>query len=89
MQIYFLAYLQMTLLIHVVTSSLKTHKKLTKEFPKVLECLKAKKLIIKLQKTHIIVFTNKEKLKSSSLNIDGNIIQERTETKFLGLILDN
>ena len=36
-----------------------------------------------------MVFTNKEKPNTSSLNIDGNIIQERTETKFLGVILDN
>ena len=36
-----------------------------------------------------MVFTNKEKPNTSSLNIDGNIIQERTETKILGVILDN
>ena len=71
-------------------STLKdTLEKLTKEFAKVIEWLKANKLIINLQKTHIMVFTNKEKPNSSSLNIDGNIIQERTETKFLGVILDN
>ena len=64
-------------------------EKLTNEFAKVLEWLKANKLIINLQKTHIMVFTNKGKPNSSSLNIDGNIIQERTETKFLGVILDN
>ena len=45
-----------------------TLEKLTKEFAKVIEWLKANKLIINLQKTHIMVFTNKEKPNSFSLN---------------------
>ena len=60
-----------------------------KEFSKVLEWLTANKLIINLQKTHLMVFTNKKRPHSISLNINGNTILETTETKFLGVILDN
>ena len=63
--------------------------KLKSEFAKVLEWLKTNKLIINLQKTYLMVFTNKERPETISLNINGSIIQERTESKFLGVILDN
>ena len=63
--------------------------KLKLEFAKVLEWLKTNKLIINLQKTYLMVFTNKERPETISLNINGSIIQERTESKFLGVILDN
>ena len=54
-----------------------TLKKLKTEFTKVLEWLKANKLIINLEKTHIMVFTNKERPNTISLNVNGNIIQEK------------
>ena len=36
-----------------------------------------------------MVFTNKVRPETISLNINGSVIQERTESKFLGVILDN
>ena len=67
----------------------RTLNTLKTEFSKVLEWLTANKLIINLQKTHLMVFTNKIRPQAISLNIDGNIINETAETKFLGVILDN
>ena len=53
------------------------------EFTKVLEWLSTNKLIINLQKTHLMLFTNKARPASISLNINDNVITEQTETKFL------
>ena len=60
-----------------------------KEFPKVLDWLTANKLIINLSKTHLMVFTNKKRPQTVSLNVKGTLISETNETKFLGIILDN
>ena len=62
---------------------------LKEEFKKVLDWLLANKLIINLQKTHIMLFTNRARPASISLNIDTNVITEKSETKFLGVIVDN
>ena len=59
------------------------------EFTKVLDWLLANKLIINLQKTHIMLYTNRTRPDSISLNIDNNVITETIETKFLGVIVDN
>ena len=61
-----------------------------KEFDKILEWLAANKLIINLDKTHLMLFTTKiPRPKSISINAKGQTINEITETKFLGVILDN
>ena len=62
---------------------------LKEEFTKVLDWLLANKLIINLQKTHIMLFTNRARPDSISLNIDNNVITEKAQTKFLGVIVDN
>ena len=36
-----------------------------------------------------MVFTNKNRPETISLNVNGSLIQERTDAKFLGVILDN
>ena len=59
------------------------------ELTKVLEWLLANKLIINLQKTHLMLFTNKQRPESISIHIDNNVITEISETKFLGVIVDN
>ena len=59
------------------------------EFLKIVEWLSANKLIINLDKTHLMVFTNKKRLNPISINVKGQIVNEITETKFLGVILDN
>ena len=53
------------------------------EFTKVLDWLLANKLIINLQKTHLMLFTNRTRPASISLNIDANVITEKLATKFL------
>ena len=62
---------------------------LKEEFTKVLDWLLANKLIINLQKTHLMLITNRKRPASISLNINNNVITENTETKFLGVIVDN
>ncbi|CAL4144109.1 unnamed protein product [Meganyctiphanes norvegica] len=59
------------------------------EFNRVLEWLAANKLIINLNKTHLMLFTNRKRPQSISITANGQIINEVTETKFLGVILDN
>ena len=62
---------------------------LKEEFTKVLNWLLANKLIINLQKTHLMMFTNMARPDSISLSIDNNTITEVSDTKFLGVLVDN
>ena len=62
---------------------------LKNEFSKVLDWLTANKLIINLQKTQLMLFTNRKRPQSISLNVNGKTIHETTQAKFLGVILDN
>ena len=67
-------------------------KTIEKEFKKVLIWLAANKLIINLNKTHLMVFTNSHRAepdKSITISANDQTISEITETKFLGVILDN
>ena len=66
-----------------------TLMKIELEFKKVLEWLAANKLIINLDKTHVMLFTNRTRPQAISLNINGHSINEISETKFLGVMLDN
>ena len=59
------------------------------EFEKILNWLATNKLIINLKKTHIMLFTNKKRPNEVKLNVNGSIITEETESKFLGVIVDN
>ena len=59
------------------------------EFRHILDWLAANKLIINLSKTHLMVFTNRVRPQSISINANGHTINEITQTKFLGIILDN
>ena len=59
------------------------------EFTKVLQWLNANKLIINLSKTHLMVFTNRKRPKEIVINVNGNQITEVSESKFLGVIVDN
>ena len=56
---------------------------LKEEFTKVLDWLLANKLIINLQKTHLMLFTNRARPASISLNIDDNVITEKQKPNFL------
>ena len=74
---------------HSDTDLNTTLNTLKDEFSKVLEWLQANKLIINLQKTHMMLFTNKTRPATLSININNNVITEINETKFLGVIVDN
>ena len=60
-----------------------------KEFQKVLEWLAANKLIINISKTQLMVFTNTSNRDNVSITVNNQIINEISETKFLGVMLDN
>ena len=47
------------------------------------------KRIINLNKTHLMFFTNRIHRDAISIKAKGQTITEITETKFLGVILDN
>ena len=63
--------------------------KILLEFKKVLEWLAANKLIINLDKTHAMLFTNYTCPQSISQTINGQYINEISETKLFGVILNN
>ena len=63
--------------------------KIEVEFKKVLEWLAANKLIINLDKTHMMLFTTSPRTQPISITANGKTINEISETKFLGVILDN
>ena len=60
-----------------------------KDFKLVLDWLADNKLIINLNKTHIMLFTTRKRTSPLSINVNGQIINETEETKFLGIILNN
>ena len=51
--------------------------------------LSANKLVINLNKTHLMLFTNRKRPQEVTLNVNGNSITEKVESKFLGVIVDN
>ena len=59
------------------------------EFIKVLDWLNANKLIINLNKTNLMVFTNKTRRADVSIDVNNHNIKEIKECKFLGIMLDN
>ena len=60
-----------------------------REFEKVLTWLSTNKLIINLKKTYLMVFTNRQRPQEISLKVNNSLITEVTESKFLGVIVDN
>merc|ERR1712240_497465 len=60
-----------------------------KEFEKVLTWLSTNESIINLKKTHLIVFTNKQRPQEISLKVNNSLITEVTESNFLGVIVHN
>ena len=64
-------------------------KTIEEQFKHVLDWLAANKLIINLNKTHLMLFTNNIRDAAISITANGQSITEITETKFLGVILDN
>ena len=59
------------------------------ETEKVIEWLIANKLIINLTKTHSMLFTLKRGNYSLEMNIGDKLIEEKSETTFLGIEIDN
>ena len=62
------------------------------EMPKIMEWLKSNKLHINVNKTVAMLFHTRQKcvnIDENSIVIDGNIIPSTTNTKFLGINIDN
>ena len=60
-----------------------------RELTKILDWLSDNKLLINLNKTHLMLFTNRPRPEKISISIKGKVINEVKDTKFLGIILDN
>ena len=60
-----------------------------REFQKVLTWLSTNRLLINLKNTHLMVFTNRKCPQEISLKVKDNVITETSESKFLGVIVDN
>ena len=58
------------------------------ELEKVLDWLVANKLIINLTKTHTMLFSNKRGERKLSIKARNNELEQKSECKFLGLIVD-
>ena len=64
-------------------------KTIENEFKLVIEWLAANKLIININKTHFMVYTNKSRPRSIPITVNNHTINEISETKFLGVMFDN
>ena len=65
-------------------------KTLNTELKEISLWLKANKLSLNIKKTHFMIFSSKNKPHTDmNINIDGEIINETSKTKFLGVIIDN
>ena len=75
---------------HSSTNLAQTISTIEKEFEHILNWLAANKLIINLDKTHLMLFTNRVRpLEPITITVKGHTITEIKETKFLGIMLDN
>ena len=67
-----------------------TMETLNTELKEISIWLKANKLTLNIKKTHFMIFSSKNKPHPDmNINIDGEIINETSKTKFLGVIIDN
>ena len=65
-------------------------KTLNTELKEISLWLKANKLSLNIKKTYFMIFSSKNKPHPDmNINIDGEIINETSKTKFLGVIMDN
>ena len=64
-------------------------KEIEQELAKVLEWLLANKLIINLTKTHSMLFTNKKVDRKITIRANNTNLEQKTECKFLGVIVDD
>ena len=62
---------------------------LESEIKKVIEWLKVNKLILNVEKTQVMLFSFKKNNPKLSLKIGDTEIEEKSETNFLGVQLDN
>ena len=62
---------------------------LEKELSNVLDWLLANKLIINLSKTHSMLFTNKRVDRKITIRANNSNLEQKTECKFLGVIVDD
>ena len=74
---------------HSHTNLKQTMKTVEREVEKVLTWLSVNRLIINLKKTHLMVFTNRQRPQTISLKVKDSLITEVSESKFLGVIVDN
>ena len=58
------------------------------EFAKVLDWLIVNKLIINLKKTYCMLFTNKKENRILTIKTQNNVLEQKSECKFLGIIVD-
>ena len=64
-------------------------KTLNTELKEIALWLKANKISLNIMKTHFMIFSSKNKPHPNlNINIDGEIINETSKTKFLGVIID-
>ena len=59
------------------------------EFAKVLDWLKANKLIINLTKTYCMLFTNKNENTTLTIRANNTVLEQKSECSFFGIIDDN
>ena len=68
--------------LEILTNEIET------ELEKVLDWLLANKLIINLNKTHSMLFTNKRVERKINIRAKNTTLEQKTECKFLGVIVD-
>jgi hypothetical protein len=73
------------------TSLLDLERKINSDIPLLINWLRTNRLSLNLKKTHIMVFGRGTKARDQhiEINIDGTTLDVVTETKFLGIMVDN
>ena len=64
-------------------------KVIEEDFGKVLDWLLANRLIIKLSKTHSMLFANKKVERNIIINANNTVLEQKSECKFLGIMTDD
>ena len=88
----FLLYADDTNILYENTDTKNMIKTINIEMPKIIEWLMSNKLHINVNKTVAILFHTRQRrvyIGENSIVIDGNIIPFATNTKFLGINIDN
>ena len=70
-------------------STLKLEQDINNEMSKVADWFSVNKLSLNYKKTELLVVSKRKQAQQINLHINGNLIQQKNQIKYLGVIIDN